>query len=238
MSKANKNTGPLVIGGAPRIDLLPPAFKAQKDTKRKIRSLISLAILVAVVCVAGYAFATGLALQSQAALADEQAKTPLLIREQGEYIEAQTAANQLAVAQNAKLVGSSTEILWKPYLEALYAKMPEGVTVLTYTIATQSSVEAPVLPTQTFERASAGTIIFAASLSNVAQANDLVINLRSLPGVVNASVLSVTLDETTSVYTANVRLSIDASLFERRFFPDYVPGTALLPPVETTEDEG
>jgi len=238
VSRGKKDTSTLVIGGEPRIDLLPPEYKAQKENRRKIRSLILLAALVAVVCVAGYAYATGLALQSQVALAEEQAKTPALIREQGEYIEAQVAADQLADANNAKLVASSTEILWKPYVDLVYTKLPAGTSMQTYTVSSQSSVEAAAIPELAFESANVGTMIFAVTMSGVAQADELAVNLRTLPGLVDASVLSVIFDDTTLTYTATVSMTFSDELFERRFFPDYVAGAALLPAVEPTEGEG
>ena len=237
MSRFTRETTSLTIGGEPRIDLMPAAFKEQKQNKRRIRSLATLAILVAVVCAGGYVFATGLALQSQSALADEQAKTPQLIRAQGEFIEAQTAADQLATANSAKLVGSSAEILWQPYLAAVYSALPPGVAFVSYAVSSQPSTEAAVTPTLAYEKSSAATITLNAATDSVDKADSLASNLREVPGFVDASVLSIVQDEETKLYAVNVRLTVSDSIFERRFFPEYVPGAVLLPSEDSTEGE-
>ena len=231
MSARSNSTG-IIVGGEPRIDLLPPEIKAAKQAGKSRRLLGTLVILVLVLCGGGYAFATSLAIQSQDRLVAEQARTEQLLQEQLQYAEARAAANQLAAAEDARLVASSTEILWREYLAAIQSTLPEGVVITAYTVDSISAYEVAPELTVPLQQARVATLSLTASSPGLVQIDQWLVALRALRGHADSTVTAITLQE--GVYTANVTLNVNADAFEKRFFADYLPGGAV--PEESTDD--
>jgi len=232
MSARNNSAG-IIVGGEPRIDLLPPEIKAAKQAGKSRRLLGTLVILVVLLCGGGYAFATSLAIQSQERLVAEQARTEQLLQEQLQYAEARAAANQLAAAEDARLVASSTEILWREYLASIQGTLPEGVVITAYTVDSISAYEVAPELTVPLQQARVATLSLTASSPGLVQIDQWLVALRALRGHADSTVTAITLQEG-GVYTANVTLNVNADAFEKRFFADYLPGGAV--PEESTDE--
>lgn len=234
---SNKDATGLVIGGEPRIDFLPPEVKARKHARRTRRSLIVLVILVLVACAGGYVFATSLAVQGQAALVEEQEKTSALLGEQAEYSEARTVAEQLAAVTDARLVGSATEILWKAYLAELRGTLPSGVAIIEADVDSISATDLVPLPTVPLETERVATLELTATAPNLASVASWLDNLKDLRGFADAWSTPAVWEG--DQYEVDVRLNINSSAFEKRFFEEIPDATAPPEPAEsTTENEG
>lgn len=242
---AGKRTGDLIIGGEPRIDFLPPEVKARNVARRGRRSLIAMVLAVVVVCAGGYGFATSLAVQSQDRLAQERARTAELIAEQGKYIEARTVTSAILSVENARLVGSATEILWAEYLRELQSALPRGAVVQTFTVDSQAALEAPPEVLIPLQGSRVANIVFTVKVPALQLVDSLLVNLRDMTGYADAYVASVALEEDT--YLASVSLNVNADAFEKRFFTDAAEaeagdaestGSADTATEEPTEGEG
>ena len=123
--------GRLIIGGAPRADLLPPSVR-QADAARKQRGLLAV-ILVAVILVVGgaYAATSVLAAVAQTELAAANERTSSLLLEKGKYSEVTQIQLDLDEANAAVAVGSSTDLDWEALLKNLDRRLPEGATIMS-----------------------------------------------------------------------------------------------------------
>jgi hypothetical protein len=114
------------IGGAvwPQVDLLPPEVREGRKLKSTKRALLFtvLGVVVALTLAAAAAFLSAAAAASE--LTAVQGDTTVLLAEQSKYAEVPRVLGQVANAEAARQAGLSTEILWKPYLEALRAVTP------------------------------------------------------------------------------------------------------------------
>ena len=229
MSK--RNSVDVIVGGEPRIDFLPPEIKARKEARRTRRFLLVLVALVGVVCLAAYVFASNLTLQARVQLEQAQAETSNLLQQQSQFAEVRSLATKLDSSRNARLVASATEVLWNDYLRELQAKLPEGATVVAYTVDSQSALEAAVAPDGPLQGSKVATITLTVMVPSLAHVEALLINFPSLTGYAGASVTTATLDSSDDgdLYTANVILNVNADAFAKRFFE------AEAAPAATTE---
>jgi Tfp pilus assembly protein PilN len=229
---AKDSTG-LVIGGEPRIDFLPPEVKQRKQTKRTRRSLIVLVVIVMVACAGGYVFATSLAVQSQLALLDEQARTSSLLSEQAKYAEARTVTGQLSSTQDARLVATANEILWKAYLAELRSTLPSGMAITAVDIDSMSATDLPPIATVPLETERVATITMTATAPSLASAAAWLDNLREVRGFADLWATPATWNG--DAYEVELRLNVNASAFEKRFFEGY--GETTEAPADESGEE-
>ncbi|MEX1079731.1 MAG: hypothetical protein WED09_11550 [Homoserinimonas sp.] len=215
MKAASKSAG-IVIGGEPRIDFLPPEVKARNGARRTRRSLIAVVLVVVVGCAAGYGFATTLAIQSEVKLAEEQAETQRLLAEQAKYSAVGTVSSATAAVENARIVGSATEIVWADYLAELKAALPSGATIESFVVDSQAAVEAAPEVAVPLQSSRVATVTFAVRVPTLPVVDSLLVNLRELSGFAGAVVTSITLEDDS--YLASGVLHVNADAFEKRFF--------------------
>lgn len=102
----------LVLGGEPRVDLLPPEVLQATKAKGTRRILVMVAILAVLAMGGGYGVALVRATGAQAALAESQARTLELLSEQGEYADATRYAGLLAATEQTLTLATTNEIIW------------------------------------------------------------------------------------------------------------------------------
>ena len=120
---------PLVVGGQPRANLLPPEIILKRKQLKTRRALRAGVVLVAHRHRGRAASATfGVASVAQVQLAAAQQTQAELVAEQGEYSEVREVQDTIATITAGQLVGASTEIAWQDYLiAAAGARCPQGV---------------------------------------------------------------------------------------------------------------
>jgi Tfp pilus assembly protein PilN len=221
----------LIVGAEPRVDLLPPEVlkaRAAKATRRRLGFGVIASVIVVVLGV-GATFA--LNVQASIDLLSAQARTADLILEQGEYSEVTKVQYHLDLATAAQQVGASTEIAWKSYLEQVQATLPASVTIDTVTIDSASPVALYAQPTAPLQGARMATVSFSAKSSVLPDVPAWLRSLATLPGFADALPGSVTLDETTGVYTASITMHVNDKAFSGRFAP-------VVPEDEAAADAG
>jgi Tfp pilus assembly protein PilN len=206
----------LVIGGEPRVDLLPPEVKSRHKARAVRRALALTVVGVLVLAAAGTAAASWRAEQSKAELASAQARTDSLLAEQGTFAEVRTVQDQLDTALAAREVGVSTEIDWKSYLEAVRAVLPADVTITTVGVDSQSPLtpfQQATVPLQAQRVATLSLALTSPSLPTVPQWLEA---LTSLPGYADGAPGSITQSETGG-YLVNLVLHINQDAYSKRF---------------------
>ena len=213
----DKSKETLVIGGEPRVDLLPlEVRKERKATVTRRRLALSVVGLLAIV-IAGSVAASALSLQAQTRLADEQARTASLLVEQSEYIEVRNVQDQVTLVEAAQQVGSSTEIDWKKYLENVQTTLPAGVTIDAITVDSASPLAIYDQPTLPLQGARVATVGFTATSAVLPDVPTWLNALATLPGFADALPSSANLDEATNTYKVNITMHINDAAFSKRF---------------------
>jgi type II secretory pathway pseudopilin PulG len=123
-SKSNKPTPGLVLGGEPRVDLLPPEVHQNTKSKAARRALGFLVVLTLIAVAGGYVFLTIRAAAAQLNLAAAQAHTAELLEEQAQYFEASQAAALVTSTESARSVMTSTEVIWADVFDEISAALP------------------------------------------------------------------------------------------------------------------
>jgi Tfp pilus assembly protein PilN len=213
----------LVLGGVPRVNLLPPEV-GQATKARSLRAGLSLLVVAAMVVVgAGYGLASLHASTAQQALDHVNQRTVELLAQQKKYVEVRKVTSDLALTTAARQVGSSTEINWKSYRESIQANLPSGTTIVTFTATTGSPLMEFVQPTVPLQGERIAELTFSADTESLPDVPAWLNALASLKGFVDASPGSVTLND--GVYTAVVTMHINEEALANRFASDAVKAT-------------
>ena len=123
VAKPTKAIPGLILGGEPRVDLLPPEV-LQATKARATRRLLGVAVVAAtVLVVGGYGIATLRAVAAQSELTVAQATTVALLDEQAKYSEAALAANLVNASEQTRAVATTNEIVWAQVFDVITAQM-------------------------------------------------------------------------------------------------------------------
>lgn len=217
MNARLKSTLALVVGGEPRADLLPPEIHARHRDRVFHRVLIGAVLLSLVVVGAGYVGAMFLANQSGVALAAEQERTQDLLAQQQKYADARHASLLVDTALAARRIGMSTEIDWKGYLGKIQAALPTGSSVVSYAVDSVTPLDQYAQATVPLQKARVAKITVQMSSMNLPDIHTWLNALPGLPGFVDATPGSITLEETKGTYLATVAIHIDQNAFSDRF---------------------
>jgi hypothetical protein len=207
----------LTIGGEPRVDLLPPEVRAQRNAAALRRRLGFGVILLLALAVGGSGAAGILAIQAQVSLATEQARTASILVQQRKYIQVRSVQDEVSLIQAAQQVGTSTEIDWRKYLAEVQATLPANVTLDTVTIDSASPLTAYVQATAPLQGSRVATLSFTAKSPTLPEVPAWLDALATLPGYTDASPGSVTRDDTSGIYTVNITMHINQAAYTNRF---------------------
>jgi hypothetical protein len=206
------------VGGAPRVDLMPPEIRTKRSQLRVRRSLRLALFGVAIVVIVGCGATWLLATVAQTTLSSAQAQQQQLIAQQATYSDVTSTQKSIALTQAAQKVGDSSEIDWQAYLDKLQATLPAGTTISTVAVTSAT-------PMGTFGQASASTplqgarvatIIFTVASPSLPSVPQLLDGLKTLPGFVDATPGSLSRIDTGG-YTVNLELHIGTQAFANRF---------------------
>jgi len=231
----------VAVGGVPRVDLLPPEITA-RARDRAAQSWVVLLLVVAVGIVVlgvGYAFVQNATAQVRLLFA--QTQTQALQSEQEQYGEVRAVQDSIVLAEEARTVGASSEILWSPTLAALLAVRPGDVELDSATL----SFPAPWSPASVSDsplakpRVASVTLLLKAGSIESLSAFVAAVSGREI--VANAELQSVT---GPAPFTGTVVIDLTDAARSDRFLPasaeagaDAGEATATPSPVETPTPE-
>jgi len=215
MSPAVRKDGRLVLGGSPRADLLPPEIKlAEKSgAQRRVMGFVLIGVVAAVVL--GYVLVSFTAQSAQDRFVAANRTTDELLAEQAKYIEVRQLNTQVQASKDARLVGTSTEVNWKTYIDQVSDLLPKGVEIT----AVRATAASPVLDfpvaTAPLEGYRIGQLDFTAESKDIPDVAAWIEALRELPGFVDATPSAVT--AVSDVYAAEVTIHFNAGALANRF---------------------
>jgi hypothetical protein len=212
-----RKTESLSIGGEPRVDLLPPEVRAERNAGALRRRLGFGVIVLIALAVGGSGVAGIQAIQAQVSLITEQTRTASLLLQQKKYIQVRSVQDEVGLIQAAQQVGTSTEIDWKKYLSEVQATLPANVTLDTVKIDSASPLTEYTQATAPLQGSRVATLSFTAKSPTLPEVPAWLDALSALPGFTDASPGSVTRDDATGVYTVDITMHINQAAYTNRF---------------------
>jgi Tfp pilus assembly protein PilN len=209
-------------GGLAQVNLLPPEVRAARGVKVVRRLLLLGLVLVAVVLVGGYVLSLLELGAAQEELAAAEADTLRLQEDQRKYAEVPQVLLALDTAKSARMLGMSTEVEWKPYLDAITAVLPPDVSIDTVSMTMSTPMLAPSLPATPLQSQSLGQISFTGRTTTLPDTAAWVDALNSIPGLGDAWVSAATLssDADLTFYSVTSTIQIRPQALSGRFLPD------------------
>lgn len=204
-----------VVGGSPRVDLMPVEIRvkrAQLRTRRSLRlGLVAVLVLVVAACGGTWVW-SGLV---QTSLVDAQSEHQALLLQASKYSNVTTVKESIALIKAGQVVGDSSEIDWQDYLTKLQATLPSGVTITTVSVDSATPMKPFAQTTTPLQGDRIATLTFSATSATLPSIPVWLDGLKTLPGFVDATPGSVTL--TNAVYVANVVMHINSDALANRF---------------------
>ncbi len=208
----------------PQVNLLPPEVRAARGlvhTKRWLAVTVGVVlILVALV----YVFAALTRASVQNELTKEQEQTARLQTEMAKYAEVPQVLNNLDRIERARSLGTSTEIMWKGYLDAITAVLPANVSLDTFAVTAATPWTAPSPNQDPLSPPSVGTITFTARTSTLPDNAAWLDALATIPNLANPTFASAAImaQEGDPYYIVSTTVQIQAGAFAQRF-PETTP---------------
>lgn len=188
-----KGRGPLGPG-LPQVNLLPPEVRAARGLRVVKRWLVLSLVFLLVLIAGAYVWSLMERATAQDALAQAQAETARLQAEERQYAEVPLVLRSLDDTTTAREVGMSTEVTWKPYLDAITAVLPDDVSIESFTLGGATPMTAAPPPSSPLEAPSLGRLSLTGRTATVPDAAALIDALDSIPGFADAWVSSATVE--------------------------------------------
>lgn len=208
----------LVLGGEPRVHLIPPAVLTRKKGK-DLRRRLGLGVLVVILLVAaGLGMATLSAAGSQNSLLAAQQETTSILQQQAKYgIVTKVQADDASI-QTAQKTATAQEILWQPFYTSFEQTLPSGASITSLQANLDNALGTSILPSAVSGAPVAGAHI-ATVTGSVAmtqgQISGWLNSLTSLKGFVDVTPTSVT--GSGSAYVVSITMHINSDALANRF---------------------
>ena len=206
----------LILGGMPRVRLLPREVGEGQKTRALRRRLLAglvVIVMIAILATVGASFAL---FAANAQLANEQSRSALLAASRAKYGDVTKLQSQVDQIVTSQPLADAGEILWAPYVQEIQASLPEGTTITALTAATATatatSVTASLTPLHIAE-------VKITADSPQQPISDWLDNLAKVKGFVAAIPGSVTRVQDTGHYTVEVDLLVNSDALSERFAP-------------------
>ena len=161
--RATKSGGTTLGATLPQVNLLPPEVRVARGLRTTKRWLGISLVLVVVACAGVYGMSLLSAASAAGELVEAQDETLRLQNEQAKYAEVPQVLGALERTEQGITFGMSTDVEWKPYVDAVAAVLPPNVSIdslmLTFatpmTAAARTSTRTPRAPERRARRAPA-----------------------------------------------------------------------------------
>ncbi len=212
----------LVIGAAPRIDLMPPEVRQRQKDKSARFGLIMMVVIVAGGVVVGYLIALLAVGISQSQLASEQQRTETLLTAQQQYAEVPQITSVLEAGADGEAVATSSQIDWGIVVRQIQATMPANLGLIDISAAATSPTVAVPVPVGSSEVPYVAALTISAESATVPDTAEWLRRLRTVTGYAGAWL--TTISESSGRYSVSVTLHLDDA--------------AIMPPSGADEGEG
>ncbi|MBO3087202.1 fimbrial assembly protein [Cellulomonas dongxiuzhuiae] len=226
MNAALAPTAPTGVDGStavrvrvPQVNLLPSSVSDARGLRTVKRwALLGVAATVLLVALVYVASALQLA-EAQGDLTAAQARTTQLQGQMAEYSEVPLVLGELGQAEQARSLATSTEVLWRPYLDSVRAALPADAALRTLQVTGATPTVSALTPADPLQPQAYGQIAFTAASTTIPDSAAWVDALRAIPGFVDPRIQSVVAEatETTSGFLVTGTVQYDANALSGRF---------------------
>jgi hypothetical protein len=208
----------LVLGGEPRVQLLPATVK-QQEKNRETRQLLMLLVALAVtVVVAGIAFSWFRTLAAEVQLEAAHQRTADLLTEQAEYAEALSVSDFIAASREAQRVATSNEIDWLSLEAEIETFLPAGATVDGVDFQAPAPWEPTLVPEGPLRSERIAVAKITVRSDSYQAAAQFVAGLPKLIGFSDVVITGSAFQN--GKYETNVTITLDADARAERFVED------------------
>ncbi len=222
-SKTTKtgSKGSSFVVGLPQVNLLPPEVKAARGLVNIKRWLGLSLVFVLALAVLAYGFSFLENQRTQGELADAQQENARLMQEQAEYAEVPQVLSELKRSESARTLGMGADVLWKPYIDAIAAVLPAGVSIDNFTVTQSTPFSAGQTVADPLIEPGLGSIVFTVRTSTLPDDAAWLDALNSIPGLGDATMTSAALMQTEGepYYGVTTSVQILESALSGRFVP-------------------
>jgi hypothetical protein len=208
----------LVIGGEPRVHLLPPQVLITRRGK-VIRRRLGFGVIAVIVLVAAAFGAASLALaNSQANLLTANNQTNTILQEQLKYGDVLKVKSDAAAIQSSQKVATAQEILWSPFYASFEGTMPAGSSITSLSVSLDDPLGTTQLTTPTLGPVQGAHIATVQGTLTMPQGaiSGWLDSLGSLKGFVDVTPNSVTATAG-GIYTVTITMHINSDVLANRF---------------------
>jgi Tfp pilus assembly protein PilN len=208
----------LVIGGEPRVHLLPPQVLARKKG-RAFRRKLGVGLVAVIVLVAlGVGLATVSLAASQAALLTAQQQSSSILQQQAKYGDVLKVKADAVTIQTGQKQATTQEISWQPFINSFEATLPADASITSITASIDSPFAVAPVITDPLQGPRVATVAATLSMSQSEIAGWLN-SLPALKGFVDVTPNSVTLG-TGNAYVVSITLHLSKDALANRFTKD------------------
>lgn len=217
-ARTAKPTPGLLLGAEPRANLLPPEVQERAKARLVRTYLVFLVVLVLLVTIGGYAFASIRVLTAQSTLAAAQTRTAQLIEEKATYGDTIRVVSDLALADGTRLDAVSTEVLWAEVLDTIGAVLPVGsYAVAQFELSSPSPWEAPLATTGPLREPRVATIRLQIVTAGIPDVTAMYRSIETVEGLVDTSIDVTENPEGKQGYYTTITINLDAESLSGRF---------------------
>jgi hypothetical protein len=208
----------LVIGGEPRVHLLPPHVLINRRGK-VVRRRLGFGVVGVIALVAvGFGAASLSLINSQSNLLSAQSETGSILQQQAKYGDVLKVKADASAIQSSQKLATSQEILWAPFYSSFEALMPASSSITSLSVSLDNPLggsSGSAATSGPFEAAHVATIegTLAMPQSSISGWLDSLANLK---GFVDVTPNSVTAGEG-GIYTVSITMHIDKDVLANRF---------------------
>lgn len=207
----------LLIGGTPRVDLLPTEVLVDRRQRAGVRRAWLGVVVVAVAVSAVVMLASANAVQAESRLAEARQETDALLLQQQAFREVRSTERQSDLLRAAQSVGGSTEIDWQATLQRVQDSLPTGVTITGVQIDSATPLEAYAQATSPLQGQRVATLTIDAASPTLPSVPAWLDSIRNIPAFVDGNANSVTLDSATNVYTVDMTIHLDEAAYDGKY---------------------
>jgi len=207
----------LVVGGLPRVDLLPTEVLVDRRQRAGVRRAWLGVVVVAVAVAASVVLASANAVQAESQLAQTRQETDSLLLQQQQYREVRSTETQSDLLRAAQAVGGSTEIDWQATLQRVQDSLPAGVTIAGVQIDSATPLKAYDQATSPLQGQRVATLTIDAASTALPSVPAWLDSIKGIPGYVDGNANSVTLDSATNIYTVDMTIHLNEKVYDGKY---------------------
>ncbi len=215
LSRGNAPADGLIVGGEPRVHLLPPEVIGRKRA-RVIRRRLGVGLVGVVLVVAvGLGLATLSMASAQSQLALAQAQTTSILQQQAKYGDVLKVKADAAAIQGAQKQATAQEISWQPFIQRFEATLPSDAVITGIKGGIDSPFEVAPAITIPLQGPRVASVVATISMDQSSIA-DWLNTLPALKGFVDATPNSIALGNN-GQYVVSITLHINKDALANRF---------------------